>query len=1502
MNKIYINYLKLVRLLPIVVFLFCFNFTSFALPATGSWLGVGNVNLSIITDDLNNTDGVGDGAIKVDGQTSVVGQGIIFQFNTPMINAENLTFNTYVYNTQSSFVKYRVQLYNANDNSILAQTAEITIINSSSAPVNSTLTYKTVASDVGDFLQIRYLRTDDGNTARDFAIDNAKLNGDYLTENMVNQQIYLMRTYTYNPTSSFVRFDVQLYNATDSVVLATKEVYHGGGDATPVNTYLVYSASNADNGDVLQLRYVRKDDGNAARGFAVDNASLNGDFMRNLGDGNCPTVVNPDLPLLPSSPSINAEINLILSKYSDDILGTSAPTVTNLNTAIASYNSYNIVVNGNFITGKTISKWTELKFLQVFAAELKFNPSNTAVQEMARNIIWLTGRQYCDGTLGLDHNGYEYREFGRGAIFLKSILTPKIIGLFEHTMYDRQKKYIDFWLTNYNQSYILANDAIDTDWIFNLSDILMGYVAWQNTDDEKYRYMVAIKRYMDRFFTTSPGTSNGIKVDGTGFHHSAAYNGYMYAYNTAVDITYYLDNTQFQIDLNSYKVIKDAVIAQHAMANDSRLQAISTSGRNPQIRQNETNKRSLKRLAIVGGNILGLSTADPSVAGLYNRIYGTDSELNYTTVAPVSEGFTQFNHMNAGAYKKDNWLAFVKGFSNNSWGSEAYINQNRYGRYQSYGALEIIYPGSKTDNGYDAFTWDWNFNPGTTVIKLPWSKLHAERERIDELQQKRFVGTLTLEKKNNERLRNIYGQYGVFAMDFQEQTGQGFGATYSTENHNSTFTFKKSNFFFDDIIVCLGSGINNNDNGSPTVTTLFQRLDNNANDVIVNNNSVNTAGITTFSGTNNNWILSNYSTGFYVFSSSSSVIINNTIQQTPNQNQIWPATITGNSTAAYNVSYINHGTSPSNKGYEYIVKPATNAAAMQALDSKISSDDKPYIVHRKNSNAHIVEYLSKDIWAYAIFTSEPNLPFGRIKTINTSCLLMSKYDSVNYTMLLSLNNPDIGFEYRSNAQSISKNVNVTINGEWHLQDTYPNVTLVSSNPTETKLTFTTINGLPNEITLIEGPESCPLGKVGKPCNESNPCTVNDAYDATCNCVGETATETNIVLLPAASNQSGLVEACEINGWTYYRNESATNPADRDKGLFAIRKNGNVATFDVSLGSYTNPASNNVITSLNTSSSPSGSYLMRRYWNVSLTSGSIANGIDIRFFYEPNELEQTRINRDADISTYGGTAESYPEWFKTNAASGGFSPSLITSQTDGNDWSFASQSLTSVSNIDSVLTDNGYVTYVQFDGLTSLSGGTGGTSFGENSVLPIELVSFSASVQLSAIILDWRTASEFNNDRFEILRSEDAISFTKIGEIKGNGTSSNVHNYSFVDENIESNKMYYYKLVQIDFDGTSDQSNIVSAIINSNNVLIVGELVPNPARNFSTIEIISPSSAEFKIAITNMMGQNIELMDYLVVPGSQKIMLNTNRLSEGNYIITLQSNDGFVTQRKLQVIK
>jgi len=212
--------------------------------------------------------------------------------------------------------------------------------------------------------------------------------------------------------------------------------------------------------------------------------------------------------------------------------------------------------------------------------------------------------------------------------------------------------------------------------------------------------------------------------------------------------------------------------------------------------------------------------------------------------------------------------------------------------------------------------------------------------------------------------------------------------------------------------------------------------------------------------------LDNYGTGFYVMAdSNNSIKVIKGNQQVPQHTVVWTGSLpTSNPTGNYYIGYIDHGTNPSSKGYEYIIKPNATTTDMQDLDTAITGGNKPYTVHQKNSTAHILEHKAKKIFGFCAFTSMTNITVGNIKSINNACLIMAD-NSVNGKMLLSLSNPDLGLVSRSYAPSISKVIDVVLDGQWTIDSPTPGVALISSDATQTLLRFTTIDGNAYELGL-----------------------------------------------------------------------------------------------------------------------------------------------------------------------------------------------------------------------------------------------------------------------------------------------------------------------------------------------------------------------------------------------------------------------------------------------------
>ena len=70
-------------------------------------------------------------------------------------------------------------------------------------------------------------------------------------------------------------------------------------------------------------------------------------------------------------------------------------------------------------------------------------------------------------------------------------------------------------------------------------------------------------------------------------------------------------------------------------------------------------------------------------------------------------------------------MVTLKGYNTDVWGAEIYTKDNRYGRYQSYGSVQIMGAPSRKASGYNENGWDWNRLPGTTTIHLPFELLNS---------------------------------------------------------------------------------------------------------------------------------------------------------------------------------------------------------------------------------------------------------------------------------------------------------------------------------------------------------------------------------------------------------------------------------------------------------------------------------------------------------------------------------------------------------------------------------------------------------------------------------------------------------------------------------------------------------------------------------------------------------------------------------------------------------
>ncbi|MBK9098389.1 MAG: T9SS type A sorting domain-containing protein [bacterium] len=173
-------------------------------------------------------------------------------------------------------------------------------------------------------------------------------------------------------------------------------------------------------------------------------------------------------------------------------------------------------------------------------------------------------------------------------------------------------------------------------------------------------------------------------------------------------------------------------------------------------------------------------------------------------------------------------------------------------------------------------------------------------------------------------------------------------------------------------------------------------------------------------------------------------------------------------------------------------------------------------------------------------------------------------------------------------------------------------------------------------------------------------------------------------------------------------------------------------------------------------------------------------------------------------------------------------------------------------------------------------------------IPVELLSFTASVTENDVQLNWSTATETNNYGFEIYREKlvvgsQNLEWENIGFIPGFGTTTEPKSYSFIDDlslTLNLNHTLRYRLKQIDFDGTSNYSEIVEVEINSPKQFVLEQNYPNPF-NPSTI-------IKFSVPVT----ETVCLKVYDVL-GNELLILVNEEKPAGQYEVTFDSHSGEV---------
>lgn len=328
-------------------------------------------------------------------------------------------------------------------------------------------------------------------------------------------------------------------------------------------------------------------------------------------------------------------------------------------------------------------------------------------------------------------------------------------------------------------------------------------------------------------------------------------------------------------------------------------------------------------------------------------------------------------------------------------------------------------------------------------------------------------------------------------------------------------------------------------------------------------------------------------------------------------------------------------------------------------------------------------------------------------------------------------------------------------------------------------------------------------------------------------------------------------------------------------------------------------------------------------NLSLWSYKTTNGGN-------NWIQQTTLNifgtRDIlFLNPLTGITAKSNELYKTTNS--GNSWSLIPDVTG---FSIAAR----LSHYDEIIFVTGYTTYrstdagqdweeyselngLRINGLSLLGAGLG-YAVGEFGVIlkyydesvPVELVSFSATIETNKVNLNWITATEVNNLGFEVERQvvskqpvlgNENVTWEKIGFLKGYGTTSETQFYSFVDENLKPG-LYAYRLKQIDFDGSFEYSSIISVEVKPTSQFKLNQNFPNPFNPSTIINYQIPNDGFVTLKVYDILGREVKtLVNEPKTAGRYDVNFDASSLVSGVYLYKINAGS-FVQTRKMILLK
>ncbi|MEG1686312.1 MAG: chondroitinase family polysaccharide lyase, partial [Angelakisella sp.] len=616
-------------------------------------------------------------------------------------------------------------------------------------------------------------------------------------------------------------------------------------------------------------------------------------------------------------------------------------------------------------------------FLIATQNELEKNTAEALFLRLTKQMLW-EGFAQGSGLGTMHHMGYQMREYYYAMFLLRDSL--KKAGL------KKQIASAMSWFSGlgrvFREDESLRQESMDT--LNTLSHGMMAAALLLDSDRDCDRALTAIGHWLSSCMLPAPGLRGPFKEDGCSFHHCNHYPAYSLGGMTGVaPLVYLLSGTAYRISAPAHAAIKKSLLTMRLYCNLYHW-PVSLSARHPVGRGEYGSISTLSPfyyLSVAGNPVTG-EVPDREVAGAYERLAqswkGTFMPSLGVEPETTPSGHWSLNSGCIALHRRKEWLAAVRGHSRYIWANESYLSNNLYGRYMAHGNLQIMNRGNpinNEDSGYVQEGWDWNNWPGTTAIHLPMEQLRANVCNVDLLSG---YEEMLISDESYCGGADLDGN-GVFAMKLHEHP-----------KYNGSHRAKKSWFFFEDTIVCLGSSIQGNSE-YPTETTLFQTHIAAGDRITVGEVEVEELGYSAEIATKEPLLLSDDKGNGYLIPGGQTVKITRGKQQSKSQNL-------GEDTAGeFSKAWIDHGSSPKNAGYHY-------AILVDCGKTRLCKSAFAYTVTHCDNQRHVVRCGTET--GYALFEACEIEENGDLLSTDTPCVVIISKKSED-CMKLAIADPDL---------------------------------------------------------------------------------------------------------------------------------------------------------------------------------------------------------------------------------------------------------------------------------------------------------------------------------------------------------------------------------------------------------------------------------------------------------------------------------------------------------------